>query len=272
MKKLSFLCLILILSVGGFTTCKKDNGVAPVLPPVESLTIDFSNFTSLKKSGNFLPDPKGTNNTFWTQASDIALLWNSIITTKLAIPIASFKLAMDQDPVFLSNKTWQWSYSVTPADVTYKARLTGQIGSTEVKWTMYVTREGTGGFPEFVWFTGTSKLDGTSGQWIFNQSSSVPEALLQIDWTKSGTSIGSVKYTYVKSNDSFTNSYVEYGLTTSARNAYYNIHYWNGTKFSDFNVEWNTTTKEGRLKSSDYLQGVWYCWDSNKINLETCPS
>jgi hypothetical protein len=272
MKKLSFICLILILSLGSFTTCKKDNGVAPALPPAESLTIDFSNFSSMKKSDSFLPDLKGTNNSFWEFAASVAIQWKSIITTTLAVPVASFKLAVDQDPVFLSNKTWQWSYSVSPADVTYKARLTGQISSSDIIWTMYITAEGTGGFPEFVWFTGKSKVDGTSGQWIFNQSSTVPEALLQIDWTKSGSSVGDVKYTYVKNNDSKKTSYIEYGLITGPRNAFYNIHYYDGTEFSDVNVEWNTTTFDGRVKCSTYLLGSWYCWDSNKINLDTCPS
>ena len=272
MKKLSFLCLILFLFEGFFTTCKKDNGVAPVLPPAESLTIDFTNFASLKKSGDFIFDQKGTNNSFWGFASEVALRWKSIISTTLAVPVSAFNLAIDQDPVFLSNKTWQWSYSTTPVDVTYKARLTGQITSNQIIWTMYITREGTGGFPEFIWFTGTSKPDGTSGQWIFNQSSTVPEAILQIDWTKSGSSVNDVKYTYVKNNDSFKTSYIEYGLTSNVRNAFYNIHYYDGANFSDVNVEWNTTTLEGRVKSSDFLLGGWYCWDSNKINLDTCPS
>ena len=49
----------------------------------------------------------------------------------------------------------------------------------------------------------------------------VTTALLQIDWTKTGTSIGTIKYTYVK-NDSYKSSYIEYGLKTSGPyNAYY---------------------------------------------------
>ena len=36
---------------------------------------------------------------------------------------------------------------------------------------------------------------------------SAPEPILQIDWTKSGHSVGSIKYTYVKNADSFKTSY-----------------------------------------------------------------
>jgi hypothetical protein len=269
MKKSLALSLILILSAGLLSTCKKDNGTAPALPPQESLTIDFSNFASLKKSSSVIVDNKGTNNSSWEFAASVAGIWKLMIATTLAVPVSTFKLAMDQDPVFLSNKTWQWSYSVTAVGITYKARLTGQISGTDVLWKMYVTREGAGGFPEFVWFEGTSKVDGTGGQWILNQSATVPEAYLQIDWTKSGTSIGSIKYTFIKNLDSFKSSYIEYGLTSASLNAFYNIHYYNGTKFSDVNVEWNTTTFNGRIKSSDYLLGTWFCWDSNKLNT-TC--
>jgi hypothetical protein len=197
-------------------------------------------------------------------------LWKLIINTTLAVPVASFKLAVNQVPVYLDVKTWQWSYNVSVASVTYKARLTGLIRSSDVQWKMYITKEGTGGFAEFVWFEGTSRLDGKGGQWILNQSSQSPGALLQIDWTKTGTTIGSVKYTYLK-NDSFKTSYIEYGLTSSTLNAYYTIHYYNSLKFSDVNVEWNTTTKNGRVKCLDYLGDLnWYCWDANKINI-TCP-
>jgi hypothetical protein len=270
MKKLLSLTLILILSAGIFTRCKKDPGDPPGLPPQESLTIDFSNFATQKKSGDLVFDQKGTENSNWEFAATVAGVWKLLITTTLAIPITSFKLAVDQDPVYLDDKTWQWSYSVSVADATYKARLTGQISTSDILWKMYIAKEGTGGFPEFIWLEGTSKLDGTGGQWILNQSSDSKLAMLQIDWTKTGTSIGSVKYTYMK-NDSFKTSYIEYGLTTSTLNAYYTIHYYNGVKFSDLNVEWNTTTYNGRVKCLDYLgDDEWYCWDANKINI-ICP-
>ena len=185
------------------------------LPPVESLAIDFSNFLSLAKSADIVADTKGTNNSNWEFAALVTGYWRVIISTTLAIPVSAFKLALDQDPEFVSDKTWQWSYTVTPADITYKARLTGQIGASDVTWKMYVTREGADGFTDFLWLEGTSKIDGTGGEWTLHQSAAVPGAILQIVWTKTGTSIGSVKYTYVKA-DSFQNSYIDYALKTTA--------------------------------------------------------
>lgn len=270
MKKLLSLSLVLILSSGFFTGCKKDKGTPPKLPPQESMTIDFSNFDGQKKSADMTSGLKGTENSNFEFAATVAIIWKSILNINIAVPIASFKLAIDQTPVYLSKNNWQWSYNVPVANVTYKARLTGEIRASDIAWKMYITKDGTGGFTDFLWYEGTSKPDRSGGQWIIHESPQSPAAILQIDWTKTNTSTGTVKYTYVKAG-TFETGYIEYGLTTNPLNAYYTIHYYNGIKFSDVNVEWNTTTHDGRVKSIDYLLGgIWYCWDSNKVNM-ICP-
>jgi len=57
-------------------------------------------------------------------------------------------------------------------------------------------------------------------------------------------------------------------LTTNALNAYYTIHYYDYgmAKYSDVSIEWNTATHNGRVKSSNYLLGDWYCWDAAKAD------
>lgn len=262
MKKLLSLILIFILAAGFFAGCKKDKGDPPSLPPLGSMTIDFSNFMSLKKSADIFSGQKGIENSNWEYAATVAGFWNIILTTTLAVPVAAFKLSIDQDPVYLDNRTWEWSYNVSAVGVTYKARLTGQIGASEVIWKMYVS----GSFAEFLWFEGTSKLDGTGGQWILYQSYEAQVALLQIDWTKTSSSIGTIKYTYIK-NDAYKNSYIEYGLTTGTLDAYYKVQYYNGVKFSDVDIEWNTSTHNGRVKSPDYLDGEWHSWNEQKVNI-----
>ncbi len=266
MKKVFLVSFALLISAALLTHCKKDKGDPPVLPPAESMTIDFSNFSSTKKSLEVLQGTKGTENSNWEYAATVAGIWKLIINTTLAVPVTAFKTALNQTPVFLSGKTWQWSYDVTYLNVTYKARLTGLIRTSDVQWQMYITRTGTGGFDEFLWFEGTSQIDGSAGQWIINQDPQSSVAFLQIDWAKTSSVVGNIKYTYLKT-DPFKTSYIEYGLTSGTLDAFYNIHYHNGVKFSDVNVEWNTTTKNGHVKSVDYLgDSNWYCWDSNRVN------
>jgi len=273
MKKLLALSLIVVFAACFLTSCKKDNGTPPVLPPKESLKMDFTNFEPTKKSGDFVSAPKGVDDTYWNFAALVVGYWRSIVVGTVAVPVAAFELALTKTPVFLEAKTWQWSYSVTVLSVTYKARLTGQIRSTDVLWKMYITREGTGGFSEFLWFEGTSKNDGTGGTWTLNHSSQFPEALLQADWTKTGTTITTAKYTYVRelnnarAEDPFKNSYIEFGRLTGTYDSKFKIYYWNGTAFSTVNVEWNKSTKIGRVQSTDFLAGAWYSWDATYGNI-----
>lgn len=263
-KALSISLICLLLSSIILPGCKKDKGDPPVLPPAESMKIDFSNFNSQTKSAQSFPDFKGTENSSWEFAALAAATWQVIIGTTLYVPVASFQLAIDKTPTYVSEKNWQWSYSATVAGVVYKARLTGQIRSTDVEWKMYITKEGS--YTDFLWFDGTSLLDGTGGSWTLYESNVSPTALIIIDWTKTGSAIGKIKYSYVK-NGVFKDSYIEYGLTSAALNAYYKIHYYNGAKFSDLDVEWNTTSHNGRVRSIDYLgDNEWHYWDANRVN------
>jgi len=282
MKKYLSLSLLIFFVLSINSGCKKDKGNPPLLPPAESMNIDFSNFVSGKKSIESFTDLKGIENSNWEFVALVSGYWRSILTITLAVPVASFALAVKNNPVYLDTKTWQWSYNasitINQVSVTYKARLTGQIRDTDVLWKMYISKEGAGAFTEFVWFEGTSKPDGTSGQWILNHSSQFPEKVLQIDWTKSGTSIGTIKYTYVRAlntnrvTDPFKDSYIEYGLTSATLNANYNIHYFNGLSFSDVNAEWNTTSHNGRVSSLSYFgNSTWHCWDSGLVNITCLP-
>lgn len=241
MKKIIPIALILIFSVGFFAGCKKDKGAPPTLPPAESMTIDFTNFTAAKKSMEIISAEKGNANSNWAFAATVAGVWKIIINTTLAVPVLAFQTAIGKTPAYISTKNWEWSYTVNYSNDVYKARLTGLIRSSDVQWKMYVSKDGTNSFTEFLWFEGTSSLDGTGGQWILYQSPLVTDALLQIDWTKSATGVGDIKYTYLK-NDSFKGGFIEYGLTSNTLNAFYTIHYFNNVKFSDVSVEWNTTT------------------------------
>jgi hypothetical protein len=280
MKKIVSLLLLPVILASILTSCNKKPPDAPELPPEESMLIDFSNFESGKKSADFLTISKGVENSNWEFSALVAGTWKALIVTTLAVPVAAFKLSIDQTPTYLENNVFQWSFNVSVASVTYKARLTGEIKTSDVQWKMYITKEGTGGFAEFLWFEGTSKLDGTSGQWTLNHSSTYQEPVLQIDWTKSSSSLGTVKYTYVREkNDSrvadpFKTSYIEYGKTSSTTfDAYYNIKYYSLTlqAFSTVKVEWSTTGHNGRVQCAEYFGNAnWYCWNSNLVNI-TCP-
>jgi hypothetical protein len=92
------------------------------------------------------------------------------------------------------------------------------------------------------------------------------EPLLQIDWTRTNDTVGSVKYTYIKT-DAANGSYIGYGLTNTPLNAFYNIHLVGAAYLSagaDVFVEWSTTAHNGRVKAFyQYTDNNWHCWDAN---------
>lgn len=266
MKKLIALSLLILIAFAG---CKKDKGDPPVLPPAESMIIDFSNFESAGKSAD-VKSVKGTEDSSWEFSVVTVAVWRAIIGVTLIVPVTSFQMVIDQNPEYVSEKTWQWKHSATIAGATYQARLTGQIGANDVIWKMYITKDGAGAYTDFLWFEGTSAFDGKSGTWKLYESNANPVALVDIDWEKPAENEGKIRYTYVK-NTEFKSSYIESGLTTSTLNRYFTIHYWQGAKFSDVFMEWNSTVRNGRVKSIDYLgDDLWHCWDANKINV-ICP-
>ena len=277
MKKIFNISPIILFSAIMLTGCKKDKGDPPDLPPAESFAMDFSNFEAGKKGADEAFLPKGIEDSHWEFVAVVSGYFRALLVTTLAVPVAAFDMAIDQKPKYLEENTWQWSYSITILNITYKARLTGEIRTTDVQWKMYVTREGTGGYPEFLWFDGTSKLDGTGGVWNLKHSQKYQDPLLKIEWTKSGGTIVYVKYTYVRTkkddgtNDAFNGSFIEYGKTTGVYDSYYNISYFNGLVFAPMNVEWNSTSHIGRVSCpAFYGNNNWYCWDGTLAN-GNCP-
>jgi len=275
MKRIVSLLLLMAIITTLVTSCKKKPGPAPDLPPLESMLIDFSNFESGKKSADLFNLPKGVENSNWEFAAFVAGTWNTLIAYTLAVPVAAFKLSIDQTPVYLDDQTWQWSFSVTVLQKKYTARLTGQKRTSDIQWKMYITEEGKS---EFLWFEGTSSSSG--GQWTLNHSYAFQEPVLQIDYTLSSGAVTMIKYTYIRNlddsraTDKFKTSYIEYGKTTSnTYNAYYNVYIYHIylQKFVTVKIEWNTTGHNGRVQCSEYFGNTsWYCWNSNLVNI-TCP-
>lgn len=282
MKKAFSLLLVAVVVTLLPAGCKKDKGKPPVLPPAESMEMDFSDFSAAKKSLDLfaakdVPDPDEN----FSFSATVVGVWNTILTVNLIVPVAAFKLAKNTNPVWVADKTWEWKYSVTGVTGTYKARLVGKIQTSNISWEMYITREGTGAFAEFMWFEGTTALDGNSGQWILNYNNLFPEPYIQIDWSKTGSSVGSIKYTYVRNlkddrtSDPFKNSYIQYGLTAAALNAFYTVSIYEPLVVQDFVqvfIEWNTVAGNGRVKAlHKFGDNNWHCWDTDKNNI-TCPS
>ncbi|MGI9547465.1 MAG: hypothetical protein ACR2MM_09530 [Flavobacteriaceae bacterium] len=275
MKNSKLLGILATFLVVFFVSCdNSDEGNSETqsveLPPFETMAFDFEGFMDDPQAIQS-PINRTAPNGNWVFSRLVVGVWNTALFSTLAVPVASFHAAFNHDAEVVGDLKWQWSYSVAGFTSEYTARLTGEIVGEEVVWEMYVTKMGIEPFEEFLWFSGVSDLDGNSGHWLLNESHDRPDAMLRIDWERSGEDVGSIRYTWVReldaneNDDLFRDSYLQYGLQDGDYDAYLDLHAYdeNLEDFSDVRIEWNRTDYFGRVRAFQYFQDeLWHCWDS----------
>jgi hypothetical protein len=235
--------------------------------------MDFSDFTSqdttllsLLKSGGNLETLTYKN---WGWAATNVLVWNAFLTVGLATPVASFAEAFRHEPQQQDDGRWLWTYGFKVFGITHTAELYGSIDNDGTIWEMYISKEGV--YDDFLWYTGTADLFATQGRWTLNKEPNAPVPLLQIDWTRDEqNSTGVITYTNILPGGPENGSYISFGVTTNTTyDAYYEIY----TQSTDhlINIEWNRTSKEGRVKDPKHFQDSdWHCWNT-KLEDVVCP-
>lgn len=246
---------LLLASLLVFSSCNKDDeginpGTAPELPPSSSMEIDFSNFDD---SGNTGGREATTDN--WSAAAATVGIWNTVLAVGLAVPVASFKMALSKDPTYdRDRKLWVWAFDHIVVGRSFSFELTGELSGDNVKWNMYASEEN--GFQNVLWYSGLMASDGSSGTWLFNKDGNNPTPYLQVDWLKENDEVASIKYENIEQGSDNYGAYIEFGKTNATDyNRYYEI---SGTT-NVVRIEWNQTTGVGRIQvnSEPYL-----CWDS----------
>ena len=101
MKKLISKTLLLVMLLASvLISCKKDNkgNKEPLMPPPESMFMDFSNFQALANKSLTADDTTLYNN--WTASAVTVGIWSSIVYLNSAIPVAAFREAFNHPGVF----------------------------------------------------------------------------------------------------------------------------------------------------------------------------
>ncbi len=256
-----------VLIVMMITSCQKDDeeGDQPELPPVESLLMDFSNFDD---SSDTLTSRKAVE-TYrnWGHAFGTVAFWNIIATWTIGLPVMAYAEAFNQDPVYLGENSWQWAYEVTVGQVDYSAKLISKrISNGEFTMEMLVTKSGADGYEDFKWFEGTVRYDRTSASWILYENPDNPNELISVDWEKDWEADTSViTYTYIRPEAVEYEDFIEYGITN---NSPYDAYYIVSVSTNTVEIEWNRTTREGRIKNPmNFGDSDWHCWDENLMDI-----
>jgi hypothetical protein len=254
-----FIVIALIVSMITVAGCKKEKEEsAPALPPMSSLAIDVSVFTGddLKKST--LIDTCS----YFHIVSGAVAYWNLSLAVSLAIPVAAYAEALEQDAIRLDNDTWVWSYDIN--DI-YSADLVADVVGDSVLVGMYITKANV--YDSLLWYSGKFDILRTGGEWtVFNLPDHPTTAWLKIQWNADyEEETADIRYTVVDPANDYFNSYIEYGKTTDTDyDLYYNLY--NSLEDKLYTVGYNSETGVGYV-SYDTMQ---LCWNENHANTE-CP-
>lgn len=245
----------------GTQSCNKESEEdRPELPPVESLLMDFSDFSSSAGGAKASIESYVNFNHAFTSLT----FWSSATTLTMALPVAAYGHALQQSPEYLGNNTWEWSYEFTWNSVSYKATLTGtRISNEEFTMEMVI---GLAALPGegVLWFDGTVRYDHTHASWTIYSEGTV--AVLEIEWAMDyELGDGSLQYTYVKPDEEQTGSYLIYEYAPEELyDASFTVSLAAGTTL----VQWDTASKAGQVQDEvKFGDSSWHCWDSLANNL-----
>jgi hypothetical protein len=247
--------IVAMFLFAAIVSCKKDDTPpVPKLTPSGSFSMEFSDFDN-GKSAYLLKEN-------WLYSSLNVSVFSIFATSNMVIPSLAFNESFNHKPTYIGDMTWQWSYDFPALGTTYSARLNGIVQKDEkVKWDMYIDQAGTSSFTNFLWFEGTT-TDSTAANWIIYENPASPAPALNINWTSNPSYSETIlRFTNVSSKAENQNSYIEYGKSpTASFDRFYNIYLKNEN--ATINIEWNSNTKNGRVKSLGYYEDEsWHCWN-----------
>lgn len=269
MRKLSFV-LAIAFSFLMIQSCVKDQGSihdskkAPELPAVESFTMIFEDFSQQRTGGL-----NGRSVDNYLHAAMNVLVWNTVVTAHMYIPVVAFKEALRHKAVYQGNGIWMWSYDVTDnQNETYIVKLYGELlVNDEVKWDMYVSK--IGGFSNMHWFTGITGKGNNYANWTLNFDPIAPKPFVKIDYSKSSGS-ALIRFTNAIPNVPQNGGYIEYreaAIIGTAFDRSYDVFVAEMNNLLQIN--WNSQFKNGRVKDAKkFNDDEWHCWDRSYQNVD----
>jgi len=273
MRKFIFPLLVFAFAIST-QSCEKDDSVdlvsdeQPVLPSADLFLMPFSAFEDADTTGKSIGATNGRSvNIYsnWIHAVSNVLVWNSVVTLNMAIPVASFGEALKHDPIH-SDGVWTWSYDFVADGNRYKTELKGKfLNEEEVQWDMYVEQEN--GFSKVLWYTGIVSVDRSKASWTLNRDPDAPKSYLGIEFARQDEVNASIRYTIVEEGSVEKGNYIEY-RHSEIENGFdraYDVF----RAENLLEIEWNESSLNGRVKDpKEFGADVWQCWSEELTNAD----
>ncbi|HLR24880.1 MAG TPA: hypothetical protein VK112_03360 [Fodinibius sp.] len=265
MKKLSYAIMIAILLVG-MSGCGDDSSTGPgtkdEAPTIPELSVyaqpDITFFEN-----NQPPEKKGKAKSNYSNYSNanFKVTFGTLFASMGQIYLGLLGPAYNQSPDFKDGR-WVWSYDYSADGESISIRYTAKEQASSIKWQMFMSGDfGEGSsFNDYKLMEGTTRDDGTKGNWTFNvlnddNSKEVPA--IKTEWnaesdTERTISTGIYGEGSLDTSIDYDQSGVEHTMT---------IEDANGSE-KDI-IFWNTDTKTGYVIDD----GTKMCWDENLANI-----
>jgi len=179
---------------------------APVMPRLESMTIpsfeSSSTSGSLKKSST-----ENVSSLNHGLASAYVGFWTLYTGVALAVPVFAYSELLHQMPT-PTVEGWQWKKSAG----NFSATLTAIAVNNQVQWSMKLSNDT---IKDFVWFTGTSSVDGKIGSWKFLDKDQTPHYSFTYAFTTDSAAakvLGDVRTEVVAKSDTAYGNYLAWTL------------------------------------------------------------
>ena len=180
------LVLLAALAACSDSTSVDDPGSPPELPPLTSMSGDFSLFGSPGSTPAGLASSANQTSQNFANAALRVLAAQVATVVTLSVPVATFAAAANSTPTFEDDDRWHWRFTAVQGGHTYTAHLSGAVQGSTVNWDMRITSPThVPPLDEFVWYGGQGSRDRTSGTWTFYDPADPGSAtaVLRIDWT-----------------------------------------------------------------------------------------
>ncbi len=252
-----------------FNSGKSDEAVAPELPPVQSLIMPFTGFEDADTTGlvDQANNRSGATYRNWFYAASNLILWHTVVTVNMALPIASFNEAFNQDPVYAGNGVWKWSYDVNDNGTVYLCVLSGQaIDNETLQFDMHVSKAG--GFNNVHWYTGTVTDNGNTGVWEFSDRPNNPRKVIRAEYGKNAAQVAHLTFTNIKEQSPDMGDYIEYREAPGADfDRAYDVYRVQPDDLIE--IQWNEAIAGGRVKSQDFFNDDdFHCWDMEFMDVD----
>lgn len=262
--------IIIVLALGIFASgCVKEQP-KPEIPPSSSFVLEIDNIWNNSPEPMSLPGISSKSNFFF--GAGTIFWWNTVLSVQMVIPVAAYLEAFNHVPVWdKTDISWVWSYTMDVQSTSYTAELFAETINDEVHWSMYMSKSD--GYTDFLWFTGISKTDNSSGSWSINKNpennkeevTSIP--YLDILWSIAEDGTSEITYTNIEDGSADKGNYIKYGIVDDPDlDAFYDIYRtWEENLVS---LKWNTTLHYGRVLSMAHFKDpYWHCWNENFENI-----